>query len=146
MASAQPQGSHEDLSRQEAVKGGSDRAFGLVFTVVFAIVAAWPLLGGGLPHWWALGVSGVFLALALLRPVLLAPLNRLWTRFGLLLHRIVSPLVLGLMFFLVLTPSGWAMRLLGKDPLRLAFEPEAESYWIEREPPGPQADTMINQF
>jgi hypothetical protein len=91
-------------------------------------------------------VGAAFLAAALLRPAVLAPLNRVWTRFGLLLHRIVSPVVLGIMFFVVITPMGLIMRALGKDPLRLRLEREARSYWIERRPPGPPPDTLNNQF
>jgi hypothetical protein len=83
---------------------------------------------------------------ALLWPAVLAPLNRIWTRFGLLLHRIVSPVVLGVMFFGVVTPMGLVMRALGKDPLRLRFDPAARTYWIERRPPGPAPDTLNNQF
>ena len=146
MARKRQAGSHEDLTREEAVTGGSDRAFGVVFTVVFVIIGCWPLLDSAAPRWWSLAIAGLFLVLALVRPQVLGPLNRLWIKFGLLLNRIVSPIVLGLMFYLVLTPSGFVMRLLGKDPLRLSFEPDAESYWIEREPPGPDTETMKNQF
>jgi hypothetical protein len=95
---------------------------------------------------WSVTVSAIFLAIALLRPVLLAPLNRLWTRFALLLHRIVSPVVLGIMFFAVITPMGWLQRAVGRDPLRLRFDREARSYWVNREPPGPPPETLDNQF
>ena len=135
---------HEDLSRHEAPRASSDRSFGLVFAAVFAIVAGWPLLGGEGPRLWALAVAGVFLALALAAPRLLGPLNRLWTRFGLLLSRAMNPLVLGLLFFAVVTPMGLVMRALGKDPLRRRFERQAASYWIERRPPGPAP--MSRQF
>jgi len=91
-------------------------------------------------------VSGLFLLLAVLVPRVLAPANRLWTKFGLLLHHIVSPLALGVLFFLVVTPTGLLMRLFGKDPLRLRFDPAADSYWIKRDPPGPAADSLKNQF
>lgn len=146
MAERSGTGHHENLAREETVQGGSDRAFGLVFAVVFAIVAGWPLLGGGAPRWWALAVAAGFLAVALARPALLAPLNRLWTRFGLLLHRVVNPLVMGVMFFLLITPMGLVLRLLGKDPMRLRRDPAAASYWIVREPPGPAPETMKQQF
>ncbi|MBT3401824.1 MAG: hypothetical protein HN420_17765, partial [Rhodospirillaceae bacterium] len=91
-------------------------------------------------------VAIAFLAIAFLRPGLLAPLNRLWTRFGLLLHRIVNPIVMGFLFYLTVTPMALIMRALGKDLLRLKRDPEAKSYWIERTPPGPAPDTMSNQF
>jgi hypothetical protein len=88
----------------------------------------------------------VFLLLAGILPRALGPLNWLWTQFGLLLHKIVSPIVLGVLFFLVFTPLGLAMRLFGGDPLRLRFQPDAPSYWIERSPPGPAPDSLKNQF
>jgi len=91
-------------------------------------------------------VGAAFLVVAWLRPAVLAPLNRAWTRFGLLLHRIVSPIVLGVMFFVVITPMGLVMRALGKDPLRLRYDREARTYWIDRRPPGPAPDTLNNQF
>jgi hypothetical protein len=83
---------------------------------------------------------------ALARPALLAPINRLWTRFGLLLHHIVNPIVMGLMFYLAITPIGVLMRLLGKDPLKRRFDPAAATYWIQRQPGDPKSQTMINQF
>lgn len=137
---------HEDLDRREEIRGSGDRAFGLVFTVVFAVVGLLPLLGGARVRGWALALSGLFLAAALLRPGVLAPLNRAWTRFGALLHRVVSPLVLAFLFYGVVTPTGLLARAFGKRPLALRFEPDAESYWIPREPPGPAPETMKNQF
>jgi predicted membrane metal-binding protein len=140
------QGFHEDLDRGHEVKGSSERSFGLVFAAVFAVVALWPLLKGGEARGWAGLLALLFLAAALLRPRLLAPLNRLWFRFGLLLHKVVNPLVMGLLFFLTVTPIALLMRGLGKDPLRLRFDPAAESYWIPRQPPGPAPDSMRHQF
>lgn len=137
---------HEDYGRVQKVSSGSERAFGIVFCVVLAIIGLWPLLGGDMPRWWWLAIAAVFLVLALIRPAVLKPLNEVWHRFGMLLHRIVSPLVLGLLFFLTVTPTGLVMRLTGKDPLRLKLQPEAESYWINREPPGPDPQTMTKQF
>jgi hypothetical protein len=137
---------HESLDRKEPVAGSSNRAFGLVFAAVFLIIGLWPWAFGGQVRVWSLLVSAAFLVAAWVWPAVLAPLNRLWTRFGLLLHRIVSPVVLGVMFFVVITPTGLLMRALGKDPLRLQLEREARSYWIERQPPGPLPDTLNNQF
>lgn len=137
---------HEDLGRHLEVKTSTDRAFGLVFAVVFLIVAAWPLLDEGSPRWWALGVSAALVLISLVAPGVLRPLNRLWTQFGLLLQKVVSPIVLGAILFLVVTPVGVLMRLTGKDPLRLRREPAARSYWIERSPPGPEPSTMSQQF
>lgn len=137
---------HEDLRREDDAVQGSDRSFGIVFTVVFALLGLWQLSHGRNSAWWLLAVSLVLLALALLRPGLLAPLNRLWFRFGLLLHRIVSPLVMAVLFFGSILPVAMLMRLCGKRPLQLRFEPKAESYWIRREPPGPVPDSFRNQF
>ncbi len=95
---------------------------------------------------WALIAAGVFLVPALVFPKVLHPLNKLWMRFGALLQKIVSPIVLGALFFLTVTPMGLLMRLIGKDLLRLKKDPDASSYWIERTPPGPPPDTMRNQF
>ena len=139
-------GTHESFREGDAVKGSSNRSFGIVFAVVFAIIGLFPLIGGSSVRWWSLIVAGVFLALAFAAPKLLSPLNRLWMRFGLLLHRIVNPLVMALLFFLVVTPIALLMRLFGKRPLHLETEPDAESYWIPRDPPGPEPETMKQQF
>ena len=128
------------------MQGSSDRAFGLVFATVFLLIALYPLFFGAGIRWWAAVVAAVFGACAVAVPRLLAPLNRAWTRFGLVLHKIVSPVVLGIMFFGVILPTGLLMRLLGKDPLRLAFDPAAPSYWITRQPPGPAPESFPDQF
>ena len=128
------------------VKGSSDRAFGLVFSAVFAIIALYPLLGSGTIRSWSLIVAGIFLLLALVIPGVLAPANRLWMKFGELMHRIVSPVALGIVFYLTVLPTGLILRLFGKDPLRLRLDSQADSYWIKREPPGPAAESLNNQF
>ena len=133
------------LSDQDDVRPGSDRAFGLVFAAFFAIVGLWPLVGAGTPRWWALAVSVAFAVVAIVRAALLAPLNLLWFRLGLLLHRVVTPLVMGAVFFLAVTPVALLMRALGKDPLRRA-RTDASSYWIARDPPGPVAGSLKDQF
>lgn len=137
---------HENLTRDSAVKGPSDRNFGLVFTAVFLLIGVAPLAFGHALHVWSLVVAAAFGVVSVVAPGLLAPLNRLWARFGLLLHKIVSPVVLGIMFFLVITPMGVVMRLFGKDPLRLRIDRGASTYWIGRTPPGPPADSFIDQF
>jgi Saxitoxin biosynthesis operon protein SxtJ len=137
---------HEDFSRQEDIKASSDRSFGLVIATFFLIVAFWPLIHAEPIRWWALGVAAVFAILALLWTAALAPLNKLWTKLGVLLYRVVSPIVLGLLFFVTVTPMALLMRILGKDPLRLRRDPNAASYWIHRTPPGPAPDSMKNQF
>lgn len=143
---AETQQFHEQFDRDNAVKAGSDRAFGLVFAAVFALIGLWPLLADGGIRAWALIVAATFMALGLFAPGALAPLNRLWFLFGLLLHKIVSPLVMGLLFFTTVTPIAILMRLAGKDPLRLKFDREARSYWIARVPPGPSPDSLRHQF
>ncbi len=137
---------HEIFLREETVKTSTDRSFGIVFTVVFAIIGLWPLMGGHGVRLWAIAVAGVLLVVALVRPVWLAPANRLWTKFGLLLHHVTNPLIMGLVFFVVVTPMALGMRFLGKDPLCRKIDKSAKSYWIDREPPGPKPETMINQF
>ena len=138
--------SHEDYRREGAVKHSSDRAFGLTFAAVFTLIALWPLLDGAGPRWWALAVAALFTILAFAAPKLLAPANRLWHGFGLLLGRLVNPLVMGLLFYLVVTPTGLIMRAFGKDLLHLKRDPDAASYWIERTPPGPAPGGMPRQF
>jgi hypothetical protein len=137
---------HEDFSRGEDIEGSSNRAFGIVFAVVFTLVAGWPLLSGQGLRWWAAAVSLAFLLAAFLAPDWLAALNRAWTRLGLLLGRIVSPIVLAILFFGAFTPFGLLMRLFRKDPLRTAFDRNAATYWIERVPPGPDPAGMKDQF
>jgi len=162
---------HEIYSRQETPQGSSDRGFGLVFSGFFLILAildyfaklprflkftlpvdGCPLLSAH-PEWASHGVallfvvaSVVFLLFALIFPKALSPLNWVWTRFGLLLHKIVSPVILGVLFLAVFTPVGLLMRLFGGDPLRLRLDPKAQSYWIPRTPPGPAPESLQDQF
>jgi predicted membrane metal-binding protein len=139
---------HEDFTRKETVQGSSDRSFGFVMAAFFALVALFPLLHGPLSsiRWWALVVAAAFLALALLWTAPLRPLNRAWLKLGLLLSKIVSPVVMMVLFYATVTPVGVLMRLAGKDPLRLRRNAAAASYWIPREPPGPAPDSMKQQF
>ena len=137
---------HEDLRREHQVPMGSERSFGIVFAVVFLLIGLWPVVWWTAPRTWALIVAAAFAAIAFTLPALLRPLNYVWFRFGLVLHRIMSQVILGLLFFITVTPIAFIYRVLGKDPLRLKFEPESSSYWIVREPPGPPPDTMTKQF
>lgn len=130
----------------EPPAGGSDRGFGILFATLFAAVGLWPLLDGEAPYWWWLAAAAALLSVALAKAHWLAPGNRLWSGFGRLLHRLVSPLVMALIYFAVITPTGLIMRALGKDPLLLGRDPQAKSYWIQRRPPGPAPETMANQF
>ena len=139
---------HEDFGRDEEVKGSSERSFGLLMAGFFALVGLAPLVRA--PHdavrLWALPLAAAFLLLALFWRAPLRPLNLLWLKLGLLLFRVISPLVLALLFYATITPIGLLMRASGKDPLRLKREPDAASYWIAREPPGPPPASMKNQF
>jgi Saxitoxin biosynthesis operon protein SxtJ len=137
---------HERLVADEAVTGSSNRSFGFVFSALFALVGLGPLVHGRPVRAWAVLVATTFLLIALARPRILAPLNRLWLGFGLLLHACVSPMIMGLVFYTTVTPIGLARRLLGADPLRLRLDRDAVTYWIERDPPGPAPDTMRRQF
>lgn len=137
---------HEDLRREQAVEGSSDRSFGVVFTVVFLAIGLYPLVRGEGPRLWFLGAAALVAAVTMVRPQALAVPNRLWMKLGLALGRIVSPVAMGVLYFLVITPFGVVMRLAGKDPLRLKREAEARTYWIDRDPPGPPPESMTNQF
>lgn len=130
----------------EALVVASERSFGVVMAVAFGIVGGLPLLRGGEPRMWAWGVALVFGLITLLRPPLLRPLNVAWAHLGALLNKIVSPVVLGALFFLVVTPMGLYQRARGRDLLRLKRDPTAPSYWIPRDPPGPAPESMRNQF
>lgn len=138
--------SHEPLQSHRAVVSSSNRTFGLVFGAALAIIGIWPMIRHGQPpRFWALGASAVFLGLAVFAQERLAPLNRLWFKLGLALHSVVSPLIMGLLFYGAVTPMGLIMRFTGKDLLRLRRNNEA-SYWIRREPAGPASGSMKNQF
>ena len=137
---------HEDFSRGQQVKASSNRAFGWVFMIVFLIIAVWPLVFGGALRWWSLIVSGLVMLVTVTAPALLTIPNRLWLRFGMLLHRIVSPVVLAIMFYLIVTPTGLLMRVFARKSVSLGRDAAAVSYWIKRDPPGPQPDSMSNQF
>jgi hypothetical protein len=135
---------HESLERDE-VRVGSDRSFGVVFFVVFALIAFWPFFWGGEIRVWALAIAVVFLAAALIRPRILHPLNRLWFKFGIVLHHVVNPLVMGLIFFVGLLPTALIMRMRRRDPLRLGGRDKGTT-WVERVPPGPPPETMKHLF
>lgn len=136
---------HEDFERAHELTGPSDRNFGTVFTLFFAIFGLWPLKSHQPVKVWALALSGLFLALTLIAPRVLHPLNRAWLQVGLLLGRVVNPIVMAILFYVVFAPAGAIMRALGKDLLRLK-KSEGSSYWILRQPPGPKPETMAKQF
>ena len=137
---------HEDLNKTTEVTQTSERFFGLTFFAVFLAIGLYPLILGLAPRVWGLGLAALFLGLALLAPALLRPVNGLWLKFGNLLHSITNPVILGVMFYLLITPIGLIMRLMGKDLLGLKPDPDTTSYWIKREPPGPPKDSLHRQF
>jgi len=140
-------GAHEFQPREEEeVEISSERSFGLVFAGVFTLLGALSFYHGRTHWYYWFAVAVLFAIFAYAAPGVLVPLNRLWAKFGYLLHMVVSPLLLGLLFYLCIVPIGFLMRLTGKDPLRLKFEPAAKSYWIIRAPPGPTPETFKNQF
>tara|TARA_Y100000590_G_scaffold395430_1_gene475415 strand:- start:151 stop:534 length:384 start_codon:yes stop_codon:yes gene_type:complete len=126
----------------EKLKAGSNKSFGIVFFVFFLAVAIYPIFFDGNLRVWSLIISFIFLILGLINSNLLTPLNLLWFKFGMLLGKIVSPIVMGFVFFLVVTPTGYIMRFLNKDLLRLKRK-NINSYWIERTP---IKTTMKDQF
>ena len=124
------------------IKISSNRSFGIVFFIVFLIIALYPLTYGEEIRVWSAIISFIFLALGLFNAKILNPLNKLWFKFGIFLGKIISPLVMGIIFFLVVTPIGLLMRLLNKDLLNLRFNNNG-SYWIEKTEP---KSKMKNQF
>jgi len=137
---------HEDFSRVHDVRASSNRNFGWVFTAVFLVIALWPLVSGHPPRWLALIFAALFLLITRFAPALLALPKRLWLRFSMLLSRILNPIVLAFLFYVVVTPLGALMRMFGQDSMRLRGGGRGESYWIKRDPPGPKPDSLNNQF
>ena len=124
------------------IKVGSNKNFGIVFFLVFLLISLYPLLKGSDLRIWSLLISFIFLALGLVNSNLITPLNKLWFKFGLLIGKVISPLIMGFIFFVVVTPIGIIMRLLRKDLLNLKYN-KKKSYWIEKN--GPKSK-MKNQF
>ncbi len=126
----------------DEIKIGSNRNFGIVFFIVFLIISLYPMTKNQDIRIWSFTIAFIFLILGILNSKILTPLNKIWFRFGLFLGKIVSPLVMGIIFFLVVTPIGLFMRIIGKDILNLKFN-KNESYWIKKT--GPKSK-MKNQF
>ena len=125
------------------LKIGSNRSFGIIFFVVFMIIALWPLLNSENVRIWSLVISIIFFFLGILNSKFLTPLNKLWMKFGLLLGKVISPIIMALIFFAVVSPIGLIMRLLRKDLLNLKYNKKCKSYWIEKKGPNSK---MKNQF
>ena len=124
------------------IKISSNRSFGIVFFIVFLLIALYPLINQGEFRLWSLIISFIFFILGILNSKILTPLTKLWFKFGILLGKIVSPIILGIIFFFVVTPIGVVMRFFGKDVLNLKYN-NNKSYWIEKT--GPKSK-MKNQF
>ena len=130
------------MNKNSDLKIGSNKSFGIVFFIVFLIVGLYPLVNNEELRIWSLIISLFFLILGSINSKILTPLNKIWFKFGILLGRIVSPVIMGIIFFLVVTPTGLIMRIIGKDLLNLKFNKD-KSYWIEKT--GPKSK-MRNQF
>ena len=134
---------HEPAEHGERVVGPSNRSFGLVFAALFALVALGPLWRGDAPRTWPAVVSGLFLVAALGAPAVLAPLNNLWLRLGLAMHRVVNPIVMRVLFYGAMMPFGLVMRALGKGLApRLRPDASMRTYWVPR---GAEDRTRMDQ-
>ena len=131
------------MKRNSNIKISSNRNFGLVFFIVFLIVSIWPLTYDEPVRFWSVIISSVFLILGLMNSKLLTPLNKLWFKFGMILGAIVSPVVMGVVFFLVVTPIGLIMKIMGKDLLNKKYDNKKSTYWIKRDT---SIGTMKRQF
>jgi len=131
------------MTSNSKINISSNRSFGLVFFVIFLIVALWPLKYEEDIRLWSLVISIIFFILGVINSKLLTPLNKLWFKFGILLGSIVSPIIMGIVYFAVVTPTGVLMRLLGKDLLRMSKVKNTSTYWIKRDK---QKNTMKKQF
>ncbi len=125
------------------IKISSNRSFGLVFFALFLIISLWPLINDAEIRIWSLIISIVFLLLGLFNSKILTPLNKLWFKFGIILGKFVAPIVMGIVFFLVVTPTGIIMRLTGKNLLGLKKDIKKDTYWIKK---NNYLSSMKNQF
>ena len=120
------------INTEQAPKQLSNRAFGLIFAVIFLVIALWPLINGASPRTWALIIVALFALPAILYPSVLTPLNAAWVKFGLFMHKIVNPILMGLIFFLTVLPTGLMLKLFGKDPMRRKLDANTKTYWQDR--------------
>lgn len=136
----------DDRKQANKEKIPSNKEFGFVFAVFFSLIAFIPLLKHHPIRWWALGVAMIFLSITFIAPRALAPLAKIWMKFGFLLHRVMSPIILGAVYFFVFSPFGLVLRAFGMKFLKLEWDKKVKSYWIERAPPGPDQMSFKNQF
>ena len=132
-----------EISSNIPTEKSSEKSFGLIFSIVFLIVSLYPLINSEGFRIWALVVSTIFFLLAFVAPHILVLPNKLWFKFGLLLGSIIAPIVMAMVYFITVLPTGIIMRLLGKDLLKQKLDNNAKSYWIERKQP---MGSMKNQF
>lgn len=141
-------GTHEQFDKRDDVKAPSERSFGITFAVIFALLAAFSFWhrGAGTTFYVTLAVSAAFAAVTLTAPRILRPLNLIWLKFGLLLHKVVNPVIMGILFFGIFTPMGVVMRMFGVDFLRMKRKPAMGNYWIAKGDDGIPESSMKNQF
>ena len=137
---------HDPVRSPEKLRIGSNRAVGIIISIAILIIGLWPLINENPVRSWLLYIALVLIIFSIFKPDFLKPLNRAWLLFGLILHKVFNPVIMGLLFYLTITPTGLLMRLFKKRPLNLSFDDSLESYWIQRSPPGPKSETMKNQF
>ena len=130
------------MMKKEKIKISSNKSFGLFFSLIFFIISIWPLINGNNIRIWPIPIAVIFLLLGVLNSKLLLPLNKSWFKFGLLLGSIVSPIIMGLIFFLIVTPTGLILKLFRKDVLNLKYN-KSKTYWLEKDK---NKSTMKNQF
>lgn len=130
------------------VEIGSERSFGFVFTIIFSLIGVWPIFAGsGFVRWWAVIFATAILSTTLVKPELLKPLNYGWFKFGLLLGKVVAPVIMMLVFFIAVTPTAMLAKVMGKDPLRLKKSGQnKDTFWIDRRADDGTATSMKNQF
>ncbi len=127
---------------EKNIKIGSNRSFGIIFFIIFLIISLWPLLNGNGVRIWAVSISLIFLILGVLNSKILTPLNKIWFKFGILLGNFIAPVIMGIIYFLIVTPTGILVRLFKKDLLYLKMN-NKKTYWIEK---NDKNNTMRNQF
>jgi len=137
---------HKTTNTSPKVKPLDNRTFGLIFAAIFSLIALFPLLNDGGVRIWAISMAAVFVVASLVIPKALTPLNELWAKFGLLMHKITNPLLMGLVFFLTVLPTGIILKILRKDPMNRKRKPNEKSYWIQREQSVLTPESFDQQF
>ncbi len=137
---------HENIIEKQDIQIGSNKSFGIVFAVVFFVIALWPLMDEGNFRVWALVTGIILFLISFIYPSIYKPFNYIWFKCGLLLGKIVTAIVMGFLYFFTITPTALIMRTLKKRPLDLEFDDSLDSYWKYRDPPGPSSESMKNQF